>query len=175
MKRFISILLITIFLNSCDDGNLTIEKFNFDTTASIQSCESKSLYYKLSNKEALLLQIPASSFVNEVTPVGEPRQIIINSTNKLVYRLYNENASSDVFCATIPPASPKIVEEWTAIDGVANVSGIIEITTTAIKDDTTLAITGYNHSVVFKNITFKNNSQSFVYEQYVFGNYTTSI
>lgn len=175
MKRFISILLVAIFIISCDDGNLTIEKFNFDTSVAIQKCENKELYYKISNKEVLLLQIPESSFINEVTPVDEPREILINSSNKLLYRLYNENVSSDNFCATIPTATPSVIEEWSALNGVANVSGIIQITTTAIKNSSTQEITGFNHYVVFKNVTFKKDNQSFVYEQYVFGNFTTSI
>jgi hypothetical protein len=68
-----------------------------------------------------------------------------------------------------------VTDERIASDGIDGVSGLIEITTTQIINPTTQAVTGYNHLVIFKNITFANNSNSIVYEKYIFGNYTTSI
>ena len=176
MKRFLGLLLCTLLFNSCDDGNINLETFNFDTAAPINSCPvNNGLFFKVKNNEALILQTPISTFTNVVTPANTPRKILVSSTNKVVYRLFNSIISSAYFCASFPPAAPTVTDEWNAADGVTGTSGIIEVTTTQILNPTTQVLTGYNHYVVFKNITFSNGVNSFTYEQYVFGNYVTSI
>jgi hypothetical protein len=91
----------------------------------------------------------------------------------VVYRFYNGAVTSDNICNTIPPATPFATDQWTAT------SGKIEIITTAIKTtnatDNSTRITGYNHNIAFKNITFAKNSGTQVYETFPFGDYTTSI
>ena len=78
-----------------------------------------------------------------------------------------------MFCETIPPSSPSVSDEWIAT------AGKIQITTTAIKTTNTAtgqtSITGYNHNIVFKNITFAKQSGTQVYETFTFGDYNRSI
>ena len=124
MKRALYGLIIAIVFNSCDDGNLTQEVISFDT-ATTQSCSTNNIIYKIKGQEALLIQIPSSSFTNEPTTVGSPTIIDINSTNRVVYRFYNGTISSSMFCETIPPSSPTVTDEWIAT------AGKIQITTTA--------------------------------------------
>jgi hypothetical protein len=176
MKRFLGLLVCVLVLNSCNDGELNLKSFNFDPAAPITDCDvNNGLFFKLSSNEALVLQTPISSFVNEVTPVDQPRTLTINSSNRVIYRAFSENVTSFYFCSALPPSSPMVTDERIASDGIDGVSGLIEITTTQIINPTTQAVTGYNHLVIFKNITFANNSNSIVYEKYIFGNYTTSI
>ena len=175
MKRILGLLICAFILNSCDDGDIAFKKFNFDPTAAVNKCTSNNgLYFKIKNSEALILKIPATSFLNEETTAGSPRKLTINSTNQVTYRLFNAVVSSAYFCSDIPPSTPIVVDEWNALAGVQDISGTIEIATTKILNPTTLAITGYNHLITFRNITFKNGSSSFVYEEYVFGNYVTT-
>ena len=176
MKQFIGLMLCAFLFNSCDDGNIKLETFNFDSAASINSCTlNNGLFFKVKNNEALVLQTPISTFENAVTPVNTPRTVLVSSTNKVIYRLFDSIISSSYFCASFPPANPTVTDEWNAATGVSGTSGIIEVTTTQILNPTTQALTGYNHYVVFKNITFSNGANSFTYEQYVFGNYVTTI
>ncbi len=176
MKRFLGLLFCALLFNSCDDGNIKLETFNFDTAEPINSCTvNNGLFFKVKNNEALVLQTPISTFENTVTPANTPRKILVSSTNKLVYRLFDSIISSSYFCASFPPANPTVTDEWNAATGVLGTSGIIEVTTTQILNPTNQALTGYNHYVVFKNITFSNGVNSFTYEQYIFGNYLTSI
>ncbi|MDD5151666.1 MAG: hypothetical protein PHC28_14505, partial [Flavobacterium sp.] len=171
MKKVVSLLVFVMLLNSCDDGNLTLETIDFET-ATTQSCSTNNILYKLKDKEALLLEIPKSSFVNEPTEIGIPTQINIGGTNRVVYRFYNGSVVADNICETIPPATPIVTDQWTATDG------IIEITTTAKKTTNTTEnstrITGYNHNIVFKNITFAKTNGTQVYETFAFGDYVTS-
>ena len=88
-----------------------------------------------------------------------------------VYRFYDGTITPDNICNTIPPPTPNVTEQWTAS------SGIIEITTSAIKStnatENSTRITGYNHDITFKNITFQKNSGTQVYETFPFGKYET--
>jgi hypothetical protein len=172
MKRVVSLLIVLLALNSCDDGDLVQEDISFEDTTTL-SCTTNNIIFKLKDKESLLLEIPESSFVNEPTPEGEPTIIAINSTNRVVYRFYSGTVSQDNICETIPPASPAVTDQWTATDGE------IQITTTAVKTTNITTgrttITGYNHNIVFKNITFdKGDGTSLVKETFPFGDYVTT-
>lgn len=172
MKKALSLLVLLALLNACDDGNLTQEDISFaDVTT--QSCSTNDIIYKLKEKEALLLEIPESTFLNEPTPVNEPIELNISTTsNRLVYRFYNGTVATDNICETITPATPVITDQWAATDGK------IQITTTAIKTtntaDNSTKISGYNHNIVFKNVTFAKTNGTQVYETFPFGDYTTS-
>jgi hypothetical protein len=173
MKKLFGLLVFALLLSSCDDGDLVLESFNFDS-ASIQKCDDKEILFKINGDELLLVDIPASSFPNEVTPVGEPRIISIAGSNNVIYRKYSGNASNGTMCSEIPPASPTVLNEWTAASG-----GSIHIITT---EKTTIdpvtnevTITGYNHQIKFINIQFVNPENTFVFEEYLFGTYTTNL
>lgn len=172
MKRLLSIVMIVLFVSGCDDGNLTIENISFET-ATMQSCSTNNILYKLKDKEALLLEIPKTIFTNEPSVTGSPTIINIdNSTYRVVYRFYNGAITSDNICNTIPPADPIVTDQWTAT------SGQIQIITTAIKStnttDNSTRITGYNQNITFNNITFNRTSGTQVYETFPFGNYVTT-
>ena len=171
MKRVVSLLFLALVINGCDDGNLTQVDISFENAAT-QSCSTNNIIYKLKNKESLILDIPANSFTNEPTLDGVPTVIDINSTNRFVYRFYNGTVSSNNICETIPPATPTVIDQWTATEGKIN------IVTTAIKTtnttDNSTKITGYKHNIIIKNITFSKTGGTQVYETFPFGDYVTA-
>lgn len=169
MKRVLSLLAFIILFSSCDDGNLVQEDIDF---ADVQTkvCTLNNIVYKLKEQEALLLEIPTSIFVNE--PTGNtPITIGIGTTsNRVVYNFYNGTVSTDNICETIPPATPYITDQWIATDGT------IQIVTTSIKktySDNSTRITGYNHNIILKNVTFAKKNGTQVYETFPFGDYVT--
>ena len=166
MKRLFFLWVVLIFVSSCDDGNFKVSNFNFDS-ATIQNCNG--VLYKINKNEMLLLDIPASTFSN--VPTTEPIVLNVNSTNRLIYRQYNTTVSSATFCATIPPASLSVTEEWSVKEGVDKSTGLIQVITTEIKDPTTEVVTGYNHEIRLLNVAFSNANSQFVFENYLFGNY----
>lgn len=172
MKRVLCGLIIALLFNSCDDGNLSQEVISFDTVT-IQSCSTNNIIYKIKGQEALLIQIPSSAFTDEPSAIGTPAVIDINSTNRVVYRFYNGTIPSSMFCETIPPSTPTVTDEWIAT------AGKIQITTTAVKTTNATTgrttITGYNHNIVFKNITFAKQNGTQVYETFTFGDYSRTI
>jgi hypothetical protein len=38
MKKFITLLVCAFIFNSCDDGDKSLDTFNFDSTEAINSC-----------------------------------------------------------------------------------------------------------------------------------------
>ena len=171
MKRVLSLLVFAVLLNGCDDGNLIQEDIDFET-ATTQNCSTNDIIYKLKEKEALLVEIPATSFTDEPSLAGTPTILDINTTNRVVYRFYAGTVAADNICETIPPATPVVTDQWNATDGK------IQIFTTAVKTTNTTnnstRITGYNHNIVFKNITFTKSNGTQVYETFPFGDYVTT-
>ncbi len=178
MKRVFSLLFLVLLLNGCDDGNLTLETIDFKDVAT-QTCTNNNIIYKLKENEALLLEIPKTIFVNEPSDFDSatgsyiPTVINIdNSTNRVIYRFYNGTVATDNICNSIPPATPYVNNEWVAI------SGKIEIITTTITQEGSIAgsttISGYNHHITFKGITFDKGNGTQVYETFDFGDYVTT-
>lgn len=171
MKRVVSLLAFVLLLNACDDGDLILEEISFENAAT-KSCSTNNIIYKLKDKESLILDIPSTSFASEPSLADTPTIVNIGGSNRVVYRFYNGTVSADNICEIIQPATPIVTDQWTAT------AGKIQINTTAIKTtnatDNSTKITGYNHNIVFKNITFSKSSGPQVYETFPFGDYVTT-
>lgn len=170
MKKLLLSLCSIALLNSCDDGDLTLETINFDN-ATAQECSLNNVVYKINGNQLLLIEIPATSLPYE-NKIGD-KTFTINSTNKVIYRGYNDAVSSASICSTIPPASPAVTEEWNAI------AGTISIHTTAIYSAANpqtgaIKISKYRHAITFNNITFAKPNGNQVYETFVFGDFDTN-
>lgn len=167
MKRVLSLLVFSMFLNGCDDGDLIQEDINFeDVTA--QKCSTNNIIYKLKDSEALIFEATGVTFPTETTS----QELNISSANRVIYRFYNGTVSASTICESIPPATPIVTDQWTAT------GGNIVINTTAVKTtdekDNSTKITGYNHNITFKNITFDKGNGTQVYETFAFGDYLIS-
>jgi len=175
MRKYLGLLFLLLMLNGCDDGDIKVDAINFDGVTAV-NCPGGEIIYKLKENEALFIKLPASldAFRNELTPVGSPRPYTIGGNIIVKYRGYNGNVTSDNLCPNvIQPIFPVATIEWTAV------AGTIEITTTPVMS-TPDAVTGatklvsYNHNIVFKNIIFVKADGQQVYDEFVFGDYTTA-
>jgi hypothetical protein len=169
MKRFLGILFLVVMISGCDDGDLFLEDINFDN-ATVATCANNDIIYKLNEKEALLLELPGFIFPSET----KTQEVTIGGSNRVVYRFFNGTVKDDNICETIPPATPIVVDQWIATPG-----GKIVITSTAIKStdpaSNSTKITGYNHYIVLKNITFQKTNGTQVYDEFIFGDYKTTV
>ncbi len=172
MKKVLFLALFISFFSSCDDGDIQVETIDFDNVDAI-SCTVNGIIYKTKDNEALLLQIPASSFANEVTTT--PRMITIDGDKKMVYRSYNGTIGTENVCAVIPASTPLVEEEW------ITTSGIIEVTTTAnIVENTSIdspnatKIDKFNHLVTLKNFVFSKPNGNQQQNNFIFGTYQTT-
>ncbi|QKJ64120.1 hypothetical protein [Flavobacterium sp. M31R6] len=173
MKRFLGILICVFAFSGCDDGDLIVDTIDFsDVTTS--SCSDNNLIFKLKESESLILNIPEVTFTENPTPVNDPIKLDINTTNRVVYNFYDGKVAAANICALIPPATPNIKNQWEAS------SGIIQITTTAVKKlnetDNSTRITGYNNNIILQNITFaKPDGTTQFYETFPFGDYLKTV
>lgn len=172
MKKIIVILSLAFIFNSCDDGDITLESFNF-SGQSIQKCSdsNKTFLYKINNDELLLFDISAEPYTYDINETEFPytKSYPISGTTAVIYRLYNDTASNVTICSTITPATPIVTNEWTATGGT------IEVTTTQRFEADGITLAGYTHSFTLKNVNFANPNNSFSFEEYFFGNYQTNL
>lgn len=169
MKKFLLLAVIAMIGISCDDGIIKVENLNF-TDAVTKTCGT--IVYKLNDNEALIISLPEAAyntaFLNQPTPIGQPKTISINTENQVLYRFYNGPLTSETICSAVPPINPQPQEEW------IGVSGTMEITTTAVIEPNPdfvggQKITAYRHQITFKNITFQKESGNQFYDSFVFG------
>ena len=167
MKRVLSLLVFSMFLNGCDDGDLIQENIDFDVVTA-QKCTTNNIIYKLKDSEALIFEATGVTFPTETTS----QELNISSSNRVIYRFYNGTVTASTICESIPPATPIVTGQWTATGGK------IVINTTAVKTtdetDNSTKITGYNHNITFKNVTFDKGNGTQVYETFAFGDYLIS-
>lgn len=180
MKKVLLGITLLLALTSCDDGDVKVESINFDDITP-QKCTEKNLFYKINGSEALLMDVSSQdafnvAFQNEETPEGTPRTFPISATEpnatRVIYRAYNGTVAFTKFCGSLTDANPSVTEEWIATSGTG------EVITTSVKtiDATTgvQRITNYNHSIVFKNITFQKPNGQQTYPTFFFGSYQTT-
>ena len=168
MKKLIVLVASVFMLQACDDGDITLESFNFDTV-NIQECTDNNLIFKINGDEMLLIKKPESSFPTEETPDGSPEIIEVNSTNQIIYRIYSGTVTDDSLCDLIPPATPTVQNEWNATGGT------IEIITDKLFATDGVTQIGLTHNIKFVNVNFSGSSNSFSFTEYNFGNYETDL
>ena len=63
MKKLLVLVAFVFTLNSCDDGDITLESFNF-SNQQIQKCldDTKTFLYKVNDNELLFLNISATPY-----------------------------------------------------------------------------------------------------------------
>jgi hypothetical protein len=140
---------------------------SFDKT--LEQCTNSKLIYNNTTSEALTLAIDSDLIVNTPTPLNQPRTALISATkNKLTYRLFADLVTNDYFCTTPVPTTPAISQEWIAVAGVANESGIIEVTTTTNG-------TGFKHTIVLKKVKLQKGKNDFLLgDNYLYGELLTT-
>lgn len=175
MKKYTCLLLFTFILSSCDDGDLTVETFNFDevTATSCPNSEINELIYKIKGQESLLLQIPSVQLKNESTIEGQPQLLTIDDKSiKLVYRAYDGTVTTANICDAIRPVTPNVTNEWYATGGTISI--VTKPSYIITEAENSSRINGYTHNIAITNITFAK-PQTQIGPSFIFGDYTTKL
>lgn len=142
--------------------------FGFDDDAEKNSCAPRIINF--SGSETLILDVGtnySTLFANVATTT--PRTALIDSTNKLTYKLFANAVNDLFFCANPTPSTPALLQEWNAVNGVAATSGIIEVSTT------TAGPNSFKHTIHLKNVTLKKGNSDFTLgNDYTFGSFITN-
>lgn len=133
MKRlFLSVLAIFLFCG-CDDGDIIVSDFNFDSDSSLNLCEfegnRKVLHIVTESNEAVSLTF-SQNILENIENVINPGtfSVPINNSNRVNFRRLDANVNSnDYFCQEIPPSQPNVIEEFVSTTG-----GSVEFTITRV-------------------------------------------
>ena len=148
--------------------NITPLAFGFDQQVDKSTCVGDNRIFNFSASEAFMLDVAdfPALFANEVTTT--PRTALIDASNKLSYRLFSNAINNAYFCSATPPASPILLQQWDAVNGVEATSGIIEISTTTFGS-------GFQHTIHLKNVSLKQGNSVFnLGSDYIFGSFVTN-
>lgn len=171
MKKLILVLVLFGFM-SCDDGDLTVEALDFDSST-ISSCTTSpgvELLFKINDVDALILEVPSTLLVNTVTEIDTPRTAELTAANaNAFYRSFNTSVSSSYFCDAIPPSGINVSLEYEAN------SGTIEVITVAVDSDEDGTADSYEHTITLLNVVFNNDGESIIDENFDYGTFTTSL
>ena len=115
MKKLFVFLLV-LFALSCDDGNFDIPEFNF-SDESIDDCGDLVLF-KINSTESLVIEINEDNtgdiFFTEIKD-NTAISLSENGSNRVTYRTFDIEPTSNYFCQNIPPTSPTVINEWIGI------------------------------------------------------------
>ena len=130
MKKIFILLTISIFLGSCNDGDVIVTTFDFDDE-SLSNCGDVGGYvlYKFNNEtnESISLSLSTNDSIYNMT---EEQVFNLNGEGNIVhYRKYSDAIDDDYFCNNVPPTSPTVTSEYIGSSGEAT------ITTTITLDD----------------------------------------
>src|SRR5690606_3746951 len=173
MKKIILLVFGFMLAVSCDDGDMVFESLNFDDVA-LRKCEEKELYFKVKGQEMLLINLVSPTgepLINDNLQVGEELEVLTNSTNQIVYRLYDSNISNQtMLCDDVPPAFPQVVDEYLSQEnGSVLITKQLQVRGEESKQNNFSV--AYNFSILFQNIVLSQGEQQIKYPNYTFGTY----
>lgn len=117
-RSIFSIFIASFFFFACDDGEIVLKDFDFEAIP-LQTCgpAGNYVFYKVNNTSFESLSL---KFANGVYLYPEPHTSsfpLNNSTIYVNYRRYDGRVENNYFCNSVPPSSPKIIDEYTAVSG----------------------------------------------------------
>lgn len=166
MKQCIAFFCLLV-LGACSSGDLQIDTIDFES-ASVENCGAinteTQLFFKLNEREALILQLAPGLLRNENS--DGPIESAIPNASQLTYRIFDGDVDSGYFCDAIPPAEPGVLEDLLAEDGT------VRIVTAQSATDTTK----FEHAITLQGVSFVNSKGERLTNLSVenFGSVTTS-
>lgn len=159
MKKLFAILLIFTYLQSCNDGDIIVTNFNFDDV-DLKTCGEVGdyVFYKENTQsfESLSLKLGVSDSIYK--EAGNLTYPLSTSTNFVNYRRYDGTLGNNYFCRSIPPTSPKVLEDYMAVSG-----SVIVIVTFDYDEDDATQITK-NVEIILKDIVLINGDEQIIME-----------
>ena len=164
MKKLILFFVLFAEL-SCNDGDLDISSFEFEDQVSICGTTQYTLY-RLSTgeqREALIVTL-TNQQIRKDEDIVVPVSVTENGDYTVTYRLFEDQVTSDYFCAAVPPVEPKVQKDW------RGVSGTIVIENQPVYDTEEENIIGWKHYVVLIDVVLRVDDQELkLDETFLFG------
>lgn len=166
MKKILGLVAILILLG-CDDGDMTVQTFNFGDSQ-VSPCEDGPIY-KINGNEVLVLNLAETNFINAETN-GVPRVVTIAATGANTVQFYRYAAEVNPSAVCNPTLAQPPIETWIASGGTIEIETFVNTN----EDDPTI-ITGYTHTITIVSLSLSRNDETIILQGTDFGDYTTSL
>lgn len=175
MRHFFLVILILLGLIACDDGDVIVTTFDFDSVElNVCSGANDYVFFKINNinLETLSLQI---STQDSILTRQDTVTFTINETTNLVnYRTFKSDIPSSYFCNSIPPTTPEVISNFSGTEGIATIFTRITdtlITGVGIEQDTSFIFTS---TIVLNNIRLESPNETITQETLELGSLNTT-
>ncbi len=126
MRNCRYLIILLVLFTSCNDGDIIVNNFEFED-ASIKSCDKvgrPKVFFKINIEDVF----ESISLVTNNASVSDSASILTTKTenvirfaldnnNKINYRIYDGTITREYFCNTLPPSSPKVLQEFVSVGG----------------------------------------------------------
>ena len=127
MRKLFFILIFFNLLYSCNDGEIIVTDFNFETS-NLNNCGGPGAYifYNINNS----LSAESISLILETSDIlffesGTVEYVLNGNTYVVDYRKYDGDITDSYFCSNIPPTSPGVSIEYLGASGIALLTTIV--------------------------------------------------
>ena len=127
MRKLFFILILFSLFYSCNDGEIIVTDFNFETS-NLNNCGGPGAYifYNINNS----LSAESISLILETSDVlffesGTVEYFLNGNTYVVNYRKYDSDITDSYFCSNIPPTSPGVSIEYLGASGIALLTTIV--------------------------------------------------
>ncbi|SHI79151.1 hypothetical protein SAMN04488096_104293 [Mesonia phycicola] len=136
IKKVILLLVTFVCLTACDDGDIIVTTFDYDSDTDLSYCtnaldttylvEEVQLYnINDDTNESIVFNFSRDGFTGTFDRIIENGSIVkdstitidLSTTNKITYRIFDGEIPSDYYCQSIPPSSPQVTQEYSTLDG----------------------------------------------------------
>lgn len=165
MKQFFLALILVLAVSSCDDGDIIVTTFDFETIE-LDYCEDigEYVFYKINNTnlETLSFKLTAQ---DSILYQEDTLTFTIDGTSNMVnYRTFKDEIPASYFCSSIPPLIPQITKDYASNQGSATLRTLITDTTytgIGIEQDTSFVFTT---NIVLNNIKLESQNELIIRE-----------
>ena len=120
MKKILGVLSLAFLMFSCDDGDIVVTDFAIED-AELDVCGlDEKVIFAVNNDgvyESISLILDATGPINDtvngalISEIGD-HPFNLDDNNRLIYRIYDGPIDSDYFCSSVPPSTPRVVQEF---------------------------------------------------------------
>lgn len=124
--HFLSLLLGLSIIAACDDGDVAVQSFDFEDQPLAYCDSDQSILFYVRNSsgtEAVLADLTVN--LNNLLNPGIINYDLAGNTNNATYRIFDASAGPEYFCSAIPPTSPNVLEQYTAVSGRAELLVVV--------------------------------------------------
>lgn len=145
---------------------------NFSGLSGVFKCGNDAGFlFKFADKQALVLDLSDADAAFLFSNEAGTKTLLFSDDSTLSHLFYDTTLaflSEGYFCSNPTPGTPPVIDAFTAVNGVTNVSGIIEVTSLASDN-------GFKHTIVLKNVRLaKGSLNRELGNEYLFGEIETT-